>query len=144
MISENIWEYFPTARINGNALPRVWKKIIGTSIVAFFVMFNAGCVEKSLNSNNNTSSKAFPTPTDIDAIKDKIRNNLIGTGIVYRNVAGRSIIYNVTEKDIKTIEKTVMENRTVWKVRVGSKMAWDIYFNETGEAIVKKEQLFVS
>ncbi|MCZ7355854.1 MAG: hypothetical protein O8C66_11775 [Candidatus Methanoperedens sp.] len=144
MVSKKMRNCFPLERANRNASHKIWKKIISTWIVTFFVIFNAGCVEKTLNSSDNTSSTVFPTPAGIDAIKDKIRNNLIGTGIVYRDIAGRPVTYNVTEKDIKTIEKTVIENRTAWKVRIGDNLAWNFYYDDLGNEIIKKEQLFVT
>lgn len=119
------------------------KKIISLSIIVIFVLFSAGCVEKPLNFNNITYT-SIPTPVSDNAIKEKIRSNLIGTSIVYYDIAGRPVAYNVTEKDIKSIEKTVLEGRIVWKVRIGEKLAWDYYYEEQGNEIIKKEQLFVT
>ena len=76
--------------------------------------------------------------------KARIRIDLIGADIVYTNIAGESMIYAVTNADIKSIEKTTLANQTVWKVRVGEALAWDIYYDETGSKVVKQEQLFKS
>ncbi len=110
------------------------------TIIVFSILFISGCVEKPANSNNNTYT--IPEPVGSDAIKEKIKNNLIGTSIVYHDIAGRPITYNVTEESIKNIETATLEGKTVWKVRIGEGLAWDYYYDEQGNEVIKKEQLF--
>ncbi|TFH46941.1 MAG: hypothetical protein E4G94_01280 [ANME-2 cluster archaeon] len=103
--------------------------------VLILIILNSGCIkEESLE----------PTQLNETQIKERIMQNLVGTQIGYYNVAGQPMSYNISAYDIKSINKTQLDNKIAWKVKVGSQLAWDIYFNETGEAILKKEQLFVS
>lgn len=107
--------------------------IIGSILILFIL--NSGCIEEC---------QLEPTQLNETQIKERITQNLVGTQIEYYNVAGRPMSYNISASDIKSINKTQQDGKIVWKVRVGSKLAWDIYFNDTGEKILKKEQLFVS
>jgi hypothetical protein len=113
--------------------------------VVFMITMIAGCVSQPIPKDNITTEKQY-IPTQIntsdDIIKENIRSNLIGTEIVYFNIAGKPITYNVTEKDIKSIEKAMLNGKTAWKVRIGEGLAWDYYYEEQGNAIIKKEQLF--
>jgi hypothetical protein len=76
--------------------------------------------------------------------EDKIKENLIEMTLTYSNIAGQPLTFTITADDIKSIEKTTLDGNAAWKVRVGDALAWDIYFDESGEQIIKKEQLFVS
>lgn len=111
------------------------------TIIVFSILFISGCVEKPANSNN-TTTYTIPERVSNDAIKEKIKNNLIGTSIVYHDIAGRPITYNVTGESIKNIETATLEGKTVWKVRIGEGLAWDYYYDEQGNEVIKKEQLF--
>ena len=112
------------------------------TIILLSILFIVGCVEKPANSNNNTITYTIPEPVGNDAIKEKIKNNLIGTFIVYHDIAGRPITFNVTDENIKNIETTTLDGKTVWKVRIGEGLAWDYYYDEQGNEVIKKEQLF--
>lgn len=105
-----------------------------SSILILFIL-NSGCIEEG---------PLEPTQLNETQIKERITQNLIGTQIEYYNVAGQPMSYNISAYDIKSINKIQLDNKIAWKVRVGSQLSWDLYFNETGEAILKKEQLFVS
>jgi|SRR5450759_4692474 len=115
--------------------------------VVFMITMITGCVSQPVPKENITTEKQY-IPTQIntsdDIIKDKIRSNLTGTEIVYSNIAGKPITYNVTENDIKSIEKTMLNGKPAWKVRIGEGLAWDYYYEEQGNIIIKKEQLFTS
>lgn len=97
--------------------------------------------ENPKNENNITSTEISSSD---NITKDKIRNHLNGTKIIYYDFRGKPVTYTITEKDIKSIEKTNMEERIVWKVRIGKGLAWDFYFDEQGNEIILKEQLFVT
>jgi len=114
--------------------------------VVFMITMIAGCVTQPVPDNNITTEKQYipQINTSDDIIKEKIRSNLIGTEIVYSNIAGKPITYHVTEKDIISIEKAMLNGKTAWKVRIGEGLAWDYYYEEQGNRIIKKEQLFVS
>lgn len=105
-----------------------------SSILILFIL-NSGCIEEG---------PLEPTQLNETEIKERITQNLVGTQIEYYNVAGQPMSYNISAYDIKSINKTQLDNKIAWKVRVGSQLAWDIYFTENGETILKKEQLFVS
>jgi hypothetical protein len=115
--------------------------------VVFMITMITGCVSQPVPKENITTEKQY-IPTQIntsdDIIKDKIRSNLTGTEIVYSNIAGKPITYKVTENDIKSIEKTMLNGKPAWKVRIGEGLAWDYYYEEQGNIIIKKEQLFTS
>jgi hypothetical protein len=115
--------------------------------VVFMITMITGCVSHPVPKENITTEKQY-IPTQIntsdDIIKDNIRSNLTGTEIVYSNIAGKPITYNVTENDIKSIEKTMLNGKPAWKVRIGEGLAWDYYYEEQGNIIIKKEQLFTS
>ena len=100
----------------------VWKLC---ALMILFV-FLSGCVQ--------TSSE--------DKIKEKINKNLIGTKIKYNNLAGKESFFVVDALSIKNVEKVSLDNKTVWKARIGESVAWDIYFDESGSRIIKQEQLF--
>ena len=108
--------------------------LIINSILILFIL-DSGCIEEG---------PLEPTQLNESQIKERIKQNLVGTQIEYYNVAGQPIAYNISAYDIKSINKTRLDNKVAWKVRIGSRLAWDIYFNETGEAIIKKKQLFIS
>ena len=122
------------------------KKVFGLfmklMIIVFSILFISGCTEKPASSNNTTSKYPVPEPLGDDAIKEKIKNNLIGTAVVYYDIAGRPLTYNVTGESIKNIQKTNVEGKIVWKVRIGEGLAWDYYYDEQGNEVIKKEQLF--
>lgn len=106
-----------------------------------------GCVSKPISQENqkmenNMTSTEIPSSDNIT--KDKIRNHLNGTEIIYYDFRGKQVTYTIKEKDIKSIEKTIMEDRIVWKVRIGKGLAWDFFFDEQGNEIILKEQLFVT
>lgn len=98
--------------------------------------------QESPKIENNITSTEISSSDNIT--KDKIRNNLNGTEIIYYDFRGKPVTYTITEKDIKSIEKTIMEDRIVWKVRIGEGLAWDFFFDEQGNEIILKEQLFVT
>jgi hypothetical protein len=119
--------------------------VMRVMLVSFLMIsMTAGCISQENMKNEDQVTHPQTPPGDDAVIKEKIRSNLIGTEIVYYDIRGKPVTYNVTEKDIKSIEKTVLEGRTVWKVRIGEKLAWDYYYEEYGNKIIKKEQLFVT
>lgn len=116
-------------------------------IVVLMITMIAGCISQPVPEENiTTENQVTPTQTNIsdDLIKEKIRSDLTGTEIVYYDIAGKPVTYNVTEKDIKSIEKTTLNGKIAWKVRIGEGLAWDYYYEEQGNKIIKKEQLFVT
>jgi hypothetical protein len=74
----------------------------------------------------------------------KIKERLIGYKLEYPNIAGNLLIFEIKSEDIKSIKKTVLNEKEVWKVRVGKGLVWDLYFDIKGDKIIKQEQLFVS
>jgi len=105
----------------------------------------AGCISRTVPEENITTEKQVTlnqTNISDDVIKEKIRSELIGTEIVYHSLTGRPLTFNVTEKDIKRIDKTMLDGKIAWKVRIGEGLAWDYYYEEQGNKIIKKEQLF--
>lgn len=115
-------------------------------VCVLIITMIAGCISPISQENITTEKQVTPnqTLTGDDIIKEKIRSNLIGTEIVYYDIAGKPVTYNVTEKDIKSIEKTTLNEKIAWKVRIGERLAWDYYYEEQGNKIIKKEQLFVT
>lgn len=83
-------------------------------------------------------------PSRDNITKEKIRNYLNGTEIIYYDFRGKPVTYTITEKDIISIEKTIMEDKLVWKVRIGKGLAWDFFLDEQGNEIILKKQLFVT
>ena len=119
-----------------------WKKNINI-LMALCVLITMGCVEKPFKSNKTDVPTISPDSNlSDDAIKEKIISNLNGTTIVYHDIAGRPVIYNVTERDIRNIAKTNMGDKPAWRVRIGEGLAWDFYYDEFGNEVIKKEQLF--
>ncbi|MFA4956989.1 MAG: hypothetical protein WC556_08480 [Candidatus Methanoperedens sp.] len=123
------------------------KEFIKLVFVVFMITMIAGCISQPVPEDNITTEKQY-IPTQIntsdDLIKEKIRSDLIGTEIVYYSIAGKPITYNITEKDIKSIKKATLNGNTAWKVRIGEGLAWDYYYEEQGNEIIKKEQLFAT
>lgn len=117
--------------------------VVGERLMIMFILvilvLLTGCVSQDKN-YNVTSTPSVAN----EEVKEKIRRSLIGTSIAYNDIAGRPVKYNVSEKDIKSIEKIMLDGRNVWKVRIGDGLAWDYYYNEQGNEIIKKEQLFVT
>jgi hypothetical protein len=113
--------------------------------VCFLMIMISGCISQPVyqdNMKNDTHDKYVYTNSTDDIIKEKIRSNLIGTEIVYSDFSGKKVVYNVTDTDIKSIEKTLINGNIAWKVRIGEDMAWDYYYEESGDKIIKTEQLF--
>lgn len=118
------------------------KQIATTISSAFMILMVllAGCVQKPVAAPT-TPTRSVQTINET-LVQEKIKGKLIGLEITYRSKRGEIEKYNVTEKDVKTINETWLDNKKVWKVRIGEAMAWDYYFDEKGEKIIKTEQLF--
>ena len=83
-------------------------------------------------------SKSFP-------IDEKIKKTLVGHELVYYNIAGSPMSYNITEEGIGDIEQTTLNGEAAWKVKIGEQgLTWDIYIDGEGEKILKEVQLFVT
>ena len=72
------------------------------------------------------------TTTKVD-----IQESLIGTNLEYANIAGDSMQYEITEKDITSIQQI----NDVWEVHIGHSLQWKLTLNDNRE-IIKTEQLF--
>ena len=116
-------------------------------VCVLMITMIAGCISQPVPEENITTEKQV-TPNQIntsdDIIKEKIRSDLIGTEIVYYSIAGKPLTFNITENDIKSIKKTTLNGKIAWKVRIGEGLAWDYYYEEQGNEIIKKEQLFAT
>ncbi|MCX9012230.1 MAG: hypothetical protein OIN66_14060 [Candidatus Methanoperedens sp.] len=106
--------------------------IVITSII-FVINFKQ---EETLPSENGTLIE------NTTLIQEKIKSKLIGMELTYYDKRGELEKYTVNESDIKMINETWLDNKRVWKVRIGVGISWDYYFDETGENIVKTVQLF--
>lgn len=74
--------------------------------------------------------------------KESINNTLIGTNLTYYSFAGKPINYTITTEDITSIEPTIYDNSTAWKVHVGQGLMWDLIMDDTGTKILDMKQLF--
>jgi hypothetical protein len=127
--------------------------------VPFAIALVSGCVEMKNQSPTPTltpipsptpaptltlppTENVSPRPKTEDLIKMKIKEKLIGSKLVYFDVAGISRTFEISEKDIKYINKTQVNNQTLWVVRIGEGLAWDLYFDEAGDKLIKEVQLF--
>lgn len=123
------------------------KAILHSSIyifIFFIVIFNTfeiGCIEAEPLQN---ASDTFPEGQNNSGtiIDENIENTLVGRQIVYYDIAGEPRYYNISKKDIRSVEKSESNGEVVWVVTVGSGMQWKIYLNSTGESILKETQLF--
>ncbi len=77
-------------------------------------------------------------------IKQKIKKNLTGMEIAYSDIAGKTLTYTVSAKDIKSIERIEIKGDAGWRVEVGESLRWVIYYDSEGEKIIKREQLFMT
>ncbi len=97
-------------------------------------------LEAPVEDVNTTQTPANSTQSQL--IQEKIKSKLIGLEITYSDKRGELEKYTVNESDIKMINETWLDNKRVWKLRIGVGISWDYYFDETGENIVKTVQLF--
>ncbi len=79
-----------------------------------------------------------------NSVESKIKPKLNGHTLYYSNIAGQQMNYTVQEKDIVEMIKTSLDGNPVWRIKVGQSLSWYVYFDESGERIVKEEPLFVS
>ena len=118
-------------------MKRMWILIT----IAFIIMAVTGCVSKPVETTGN-ETLGTPVANNETLIQEKIKDNLIGMEITYTGFGGEILNYTIKESDIKMINKTMVNSRNVWKVRIGEAKAWDFYLDENGDNIVKSVQLF--
>jgi hypothetical protein len=62
-------------------------------------------------------------PIKNQSAEAKIKENLIGMNLTYSTIAGEPINFTITAEDIKSIEKTTLDNKAAWKVNIGESLA---------------------
>lgn len=108
-------------------------KYIGMTIaILLSLVIISACIERDGSSSSEGN----------ESIKEKIKTKLIGMEITYKDKKGENQTYIIKDSDVKAINETQFEGKKAWKVRIGEAMAWDYYFDDKGEKIVKTEQLF--
>lgn len=110
-------------------------------LIIFVFNFSAGCIENEISKNVSDFPEEKQNNSRI-TIDENIEKTLVGHRIVYYDIAGEPRYYNISKKDIRSIEKSESEGEVVWLVTVGSDMKWEILLNSTGESILKENQLF--
>ncbi len=112
-----------------------------TFLILIFTAFATGCIEDGISKNVSDlpGGEQNSSGTSID---ENIENTLVGHQLVYYDIAGEPRYYNISKKDIRSIEKSESDGEIVWIATVGSGMQWEIYLNSTGESILKEIQLF--
>lgn len=81
-----------------------------------------------------------PEPSPID---EKIKKTLVGHELVYYNIAGFPMNYNITEENIGEVKQATLDGKTAWRVEIGEEgLKWEIYLDSKGERILKEVQLF--
>lgn len=110
-------------------------------LILIFTAFATGCIEDGISKNVSDlpGGEQNSSGTSID---ENIENTLVGHQFVYYDIAGEPRYYNISKKDIRSIEKSESDGEIVWIATVGSGMQWEIYLNSTGESILKEIQLF--
>lgn len=103
--------------------------------------FSAGCIENEISKNVSDFPEEKQNNSGI-IINENIEKTLVGHQIVYYDIAGKPRYYNISKKDIRSIEKSESEGEVVWIVTVGSGMQWEMHLNSTGESILEENQLF--
>lgn len=82
-----------------------------------------------------------------EQVKEKIRKDLAGKQIEYYGIAGNKLVFEVSEENIISIEKSAdgEQGKSMWKASVGSgkQPMWNLYYDAQGN-FVKIEQLFVT
>lgn len=112
---------------------KIYKRMLSVIVLILAITSVTFCIE---------NKKQGESPISEDSIKEKIKNKLIGVDIVYQDKTGKNQTFTVKSEDIKTIENVLLEGKKSWKVRIGETVAWDYYFDDKGEDIIKTEQLF--
>lgn len=110
-------------------------------LIIFVFNFSAGCIENEISKNVSNFPEEKQNNSGI-TINENIEKTLVGHQIVYYDIAGEPRYYNISKKDIRSIEKSDSEGEVVWVVTVGSGMQWKIHLNSTGESILEENQLF--
>lgn len=68
---------------------------------------------------------------------------LVGHELIYYNIAGMPVSYNITEGDIGDIKQVKFDGELAWRVEVGEEgLKWELYLDKRGEKILKEVQLF--
>ncbi len=124
----------------------IWNKalyvaIVITVITFIFITFSYKQKEP-VPSENETLTKNETLIENGTFIQEKIKSKLIGLEITYSGKWGQLEKFTVNESDIKMMNETWLDNKRVWKVRIGVGISWDYYFDEKGDIIVKTVQLF--
>lgn len=110
-------------------------------LILIFTAFATGCIEDGISKNVSDLSGGEQNSSGT-SIDENIENTLVGHQFVYYDIAGEPRYYNISKKDIRSIEKSESDGEIVWIATVGSGMQWEIYLNSTGESILKEIQLF--
>ena len=110
-------------------------------LIIFVFNFSAGCIENEISKNVSGFPEEKQNNSGI-TIDENIEKTLVGHQIVYYDIAGEPRYYNISKKDIRSIEKSESEGEVVWVVTVGSGMQWEMHLNSTGESILEENQLF--
>lgn len=110
-------------------------------LIIVFTAFATGCIEDGISKNVSDLSGGEQNSSGI-SIDENIENTLVGHQLVYCDIAGEPRYYNISKKDIRSIEKSELDGEIVWIATVGSGMQWEIYLNSTGESILNEIQLF--
>ena len=110
-------------------------------LIIFVFNFSAGCIENEISKNVSDFPEEKQNNSEIN-INENTEKTLVGHQIVYYDIAGEPRYYNISKKDIRSIEKSESEGEVVWVVTVGSGMQWEIHLNSTGESILEENQLF--
>jgi len=124
------------------------KKIIPHSSIYFllfliivFTTFAVGCIEAEPSQNVSDTPPGDQNSSE-PGIDENIENTLVGHQLVYYDIAGEPRYYNISKKDIRSIEKSESNGEVLWIATVGSGMQWEIHLNNTGESILEEIQLF--
>lgn len=121
------------------------KKILRRSstyfLIIIFTTFAIGCIEDGPSQNVSDTPPEDQNNSGVN-ITENIEKTLVGHQLVYYDIAGEPRSYNISEKDIRSIEMSESEGEVIWVATVGTGMQWEIHLNSTGESIIEEIQLF--